>query len=71
MDQWDKIVHDITLGDGDPHWENLVRVIMSADDRQYARLCGMYPDLMDAIDRYKQANKFISDVRFERTKGRF
>ena len=68
MNQWDKIVYDITMGDGDPHWENLIKVIMSSDDRQYARLCAMYSDLMDAIDRYKQANKFISDVRFERTK---
>ena len=68
MNPWDKIVHDITLGNGDSHYENLIKTIMSADDREYARLCGMYPDHMNAIDRYKQANKFISDVRFERTK---
>ena len=69
MNQWDKIVYDITMGDGDPHWENLVKVIMSSDDRQYARLCGMYSDLIDAIDRYKRKYSFMSDVRFERTKG--
>ena len=70
MNQWDKIVYDITMGDGDPHWENLVKVIMSADDREYARLCVMYSDLMDAIDRFKRKYSFMSDVRFERSKKR-
>lgn len=67
---FDKIVYDISMGNGDPHYENLIKTIMSADDREYARLCVMYSDLMDAIDRYKRANKFISDVRFERTKNK-
>lgn len=69
MNFWDMVVYNITMGRGDSHYENLIKTIMTADDREYARLCGMYHDLIDAIDRYKQANKFISDVRFERTKG--
>lgn len=68
MNQWDKIVYNITMGQGDPRYENLIKTIMSADDREYERFYRMYSDLIDAIDRWKNANKFISDVRFERTK---
>ena len=70
MNQWDKIVSDIAYGAGDPHYENILKAIMSADDREYARLYTIYSDLIAAVDRWKNANKFISDVRFERTKGR-
>lgn len=65
---FDRIIYDISMGSGDPHWENLIKVIMSADDREYARLSKMYPDLMEAIDRFNRANKFMVDVRFVRGK---
>lgn len=67
---YDQIVYNISMGNGDPHYENLIKTIMSADDREYARLCVMYSDLMDAIDRYKRKYSFMSDVRFERSKGK-
>ena len=67
---YDKIIYDISMGSGDPHYENLIKTIMSADDMGYARLCVMYSDLMDAIDRYKRKYSFMSDVRFERSKKR-
>lgn len=66
---YDQIVYGIAMGESYPHYENLIKTIMSADDREYARLCVMYSDLMDAIDRYKRKYSFMSDVRFERTKG--
>lgn len=68
MNQWDKIVHAIAMGNGDPKYENLVKVIMSADDREYERLYRVYSDLIDAVDRWRNAHKFVSDVRFERAK---
>ena len=68
MNRWDIIVNDIARGDGDPHYENVLKAIMSADDREYERLYRVYSDLIDAVDRWKNAHKFISDVRFERTK---
>ena len=68
MNRWDVIVNDIATGNGDQHYENIVNAIMSADDREYERLYRVYSDLVDAIDRWRNAHKFISDVRFERTK---
>ena len=68
MNRWDVIVNDIAMGNGDQHYENIVKAIMSADDREYERLYRVYSDLVDAIDRWRNAHKFISDVRFERTK---
>ena len=67
---FDRIIYEISMGSGDPHCENLIKVIMSADDREYARLSKMYPDLMEAIDRFNRANKFMVDVRFVRGKGK-
>lgn len=68
MNRWDIIVNDIARGDGDSHYENILKGIMSADDREYERLYRVYSDLIDAVDRWRNAHKFISDVRFERTK---
>ena len=68
MNRWDIIVNDIARGDGDSHYENVLKAIMSADDREYAKLYVVYSDLIAAVDRWKNAHKFISDVRFERTK---
>ena len=68
MNRWDEIVSDIARGNGDPHYENVLKAIMSADDREYAKLYVVYSDLIAAVDRWKNAHKFISDVRFERTK---
>lgn len=65
---FDEIVSAIARGDGNQHYENIVNAIMSADDREYERLYRVYSDLVDAIDRWRNAHKFISDVRFERTK---
>lgn len=67
---WDELVYRISMGESYPHYEELIKTIMSADDREYARLCVMYSDLMDAIDRYKRKYSFMSDVRFERGKGK-
>lgn len=66
MVNWDKIVNDIATGYGNEHWESLVKVIMTADDREYARLCAMYPDLMDAIERFNRSHTFMKEVRFIR-----
>lgn len=68
MNRWDEIVSAVARGDGDPHYENVLKAIMSADDREYAKLYAVYSDLIAAVDRWKNAHKFISDVRFERTK---
>ena len=68
MNRWDIIVNDIARGDGDSYYENVLKAIMSADDREYAKLYVVYSDLIAAVDRWKNAHKFISDVRFERTK---
>lgn len=68
MNRWDEIVSAIAMGSGDPNYENILKAIMSADDREYAKLYTIYSDLLAAVDRWKNAHKFISDVRFERTK---
>lgn len=63
---WDEIVKNIAMGNTDKHWENVIAVIMSADDKEYAKLYMVYSDLIAAIDKWNLKHKGVVDPRFTR-----
>lgn len=65
---WDEIVRNIAMGNSDKHWEMVIGVIMSADDKEYAKLYKVYSDLIAAIDKWNIKHKGVVDPRFTRSK---